>query len=397
VFDNTEQPERRGTEPYYKNELRELNQRLLQSRDVLRALFDSLQDGLLLIDEHGYVQEINEPMATLFGSTPHEIVGNFWESYYQQQAPHFPGHLVFNPPDDHSETHQRVRYTCPSGHICILDLRVIMLQKAGYTANQVILHVVDVTEQIQFQERMLENERFAANGKLAARVAHEINTPLQAIQTAIAVAQRSDTEQERTTFLTHAQEEVQRVGHIVRQLLDLYRADEETTDMTHVNNLIKKVLVIMGTLAQKRKITIEHILAPELPLVRIHADELRQVLVNLIVNAFDSMESGGNLMVRTGVRERSDNVGNLVFIAITDDGCGIPPQEHERIFAPFVTTKKQGAGLGLAITRQIVQEYGGRIQINSQPGKGTTVTILFPLIYRRRHMPAWVWLSKHRQ
>jgi two-component system NtrC family sensor kinase len=121
------------------------------------------------------------------------------------------------------------------------------------------------------------------------------------------------------------------------------------------------------------------------------------VLVNLIVNAFDAMESGGNLMVRTGVRERSDNVGNLVFIAITDDGCGIPPQEHERIFAPFVTTKKQGDGLGLAITRQIVQEYGGRIQINSQPGKGTTFTILFPLIYRRRHMPAWVWLSKHRQ
>jgi signal transduction histidine kinase len=131
--------------------------------------------------------------------------------------------------------------------------------------------------------------------------------------------------------------------------------------------------------------------------MRGHTDEIRQVVLNLISNALDAMPNGGTLTIQTGVRSRKKNVGKELFLLITDTGCGIEPAHLQRIFEPFVTMKKHGVGLGLAITNQIIQEHGGRIEVESTPGSGSAFTVFFPLLYRRMRVPSWVRLSEYKR
>jgi PAS domain S-box-containing protein len=254
-----------------------------------------------------------------------------------------------------------------------------------------IIVVRDISENKKLQAQLIANERFAAGGRLAATVAHEINTPLQALQNFLDLISIA-TDADRQHFLQSALLEVQRVGRIVGQLLDLYRPSTTRPGPIHINTLIERILLLLGKRLKEQGITIEKHLGTDTQTIWGRADEMTQVLLNIMINAIDAMPYGGILTIRCHVitNTPSPNIiheadqslpdtRRFLHIAIQDTGPGISPDIQDYMFEPFVTIKEQGTGLGLNISNQIVSQYGGTIIVESQENVGSCFTIVFPL------------------
>lgn len=394
--------ERKQAEADLNNAYRDLaalNEHLAHGRNVLRAIFDGLDHGLALVDSRGCVQMINQTLASLLGQPPAGLVGQQWQTLCQRFTPFEQEQQRLN--HDQLSTPlgaaQRVRCLCPDGKTCILDIRMIELRNQAQIVEQMIVQVVNVTQQVQLQARVIENERFAASGRLAASVAHEINTPLQSLELFLELARGASTRAECEHFLTYIQEEMQRVGRIVQQVLDLYRPGAAVRGAIAITPLIERLLLLLGKRFKEQGVCIEHERDATLPPVWGRADEFMQVLLNIMVNALDAMPHGGSLTVRTHLIslpaeaawcgegeppepvDVPDDACQMVAIAISDTGVGISPQMQPHIFDAFMTTKNRGTGIGLAISKQIVQQYHGYITVESQPGCGSTFTIILPL------------------
>jgi PAS domain S-box-containing protein len=265
-------------------DLVELNQQLARSRDVLRALLDGMDNGLALINSSGNVLALNQALSTLIGAQPEVFAYYPWKWLCQVSEPPFPGELVLQSLDDGLAHTGRVRYLDRKQQHRILDIRTLPLPDTGSSVELLIVHIVDVTEQVQLEAMALENERFAANGKLAATVAHEVNTPLHTIKTSLYLAGKAG-EEKRATYLVLAQEEIDRVSHILRQLLDLYRSTEGAVVEIDTNALIDRMLLLTGSTLAKQGIQVHNDLPPDLPVFWGHAEQITQVLLNLILNA----------------------------------------------------------------------------------------------------------------
>ncbi len=354
-----------------------LNHDLSRSRDLLRVLFDGIQDGLVLLDRKGTVLAANHSMAALFGLPDDFIVGQPWVALCQRLSPPFPALLGPEVLHEGITTHERKRVACADAKLHVLDIQILPLTGMEHTVDRVIVHVVDVTEQLQLEAQVIEQERFAANGRLAAIVAHEVNTPLQAVETCLHLAGRVN-ETERGEYLRLARDEIHRAGNILRQLLDLYRPTIGAGGPIDINALIGRVLMLTGATLTKQQIRVERDLAPDLPPIWGRADELSQVLLNLVVNAAHAMPTGGHLRLRTSLSQAPTQPRFLV-IEVEDTGAGMSQEVQERIFEPFFTTKANGTGLGLAISRKIIATYGGTINVKSMLGVGSTFTLTLVL------------------
>ncbi len=356
--------------------LADLNSRLAQSRDLLRTLFDGLEDGLVLLDGEGVVQTINRALAASLNSDPDAVVGQPWLTICEQASPAFPGHVVLYTLHTQREYRRRERLTRANGQVRILDMHTLPLLNAAGQVVQVIVHIVDITERLEFEELALQHETFVASGKLAATIAHEVNTPLQAIQNFLYLAQHAD-DTKRESYLSLVSDEIDRIGSIMSQLLDLYRSENPTNvDTIDINGLIQRVLLLTSGTLSKHRITVERHLLPDLPTLAGRTDQLIQVLLNLIMNAVDAMADGGTLRLTTAI---PDTDIPQVVIEVSDTGSGISDKVRARIFEAFFTTKSHGTGLGLAIIRKIIEQHHGTITVDSVPGSGSTFTITLPM------------------
>lgn len=371
------------------NDLSELNRYVSRSRDLLRTLFDGLDDGLVLLDSQGTVQAANQAVASLLSHSLEKLVGQSWEHLCQHAQPAFPGTLALQTLRDGFARRRRERATSSNGQIRILDMQTLPLLGSDQTVDRIILHMVDMTEHLQLEALAAQSEQFAASGRLAAIVAHEINTPLQAIRNLLFLAGQAD-DSRRGTYLQLVREEIDRITGIVRQLLDLYRPDNSTLAPLDINQLVERVLMLAGGILAQHHIGVERTLAPDLPLFWGRIDQLTQVLLNLVVNAVDAMPEGGRLSMRTGSRkadltatrdDQEEPPEEELFVEIIDTGIGMPPDMHQRVFEPFVTTKTHGSGLGLAISQKIIKQHRGKITVQSTPGQGSTFVVILPVAH----------------
>jgi two-component system NtrC family sensor kinase len=301
------------------------------------------------------------------------MTGQSWHALYPVLAPGFPGELPAHMLTSGRGMWRR-RYQRADGTTHVLDFQSIVICGPDSNIEHIILRVADVTEHIRLQTLVLENERFAASGRLAASLAHEINTPLQALQSYLHLIQVAP-ETERSVFLTDAMQEMQRVGRIVHQLLDLYHPGNGEPEELDMNVMLERILLLLGKRMREQGVTVERHLADDLPPLSGHSDEVMHALLHVIVNALDAMPDGGVLGVHTAFHALEASL----YITITDEGCGIAPEFQARIFEPFVTTKEDRNGLGLAISAQLARQYGGAITVKSHPGVGSTFTIVLPL------------------
>ena len=233
-------------------------------------------------------------------------------------------------------------------------------------------------EQLQLERRMLEVEKFAATGRLAGTIAHEINNPLEAIKNAIYLLPGKIKPPGQPVY-DILKSETERVTRIVRQMLGLYRNTDQVGPFD-LNSVVEDTLTLFARQLSTASITVDKRLG-NLPAIVGSADQFRQVLSNLVVNARDSMGKGGRLVIRTRHVRASDGVHGSVNIVLGDTGCGIPRDMLQSMFEPFVSTKgEKGTGLGLWIVKGIVENHSGGIRVRSRQGQGTVFKLSFPIV-----------------
>ena len=252
-----------------------------------------------------------------------------------------------------------------------------VLDEAGQvTAVVSILH--DLTEIRELERRrveqqLFESEKLAAVGRLAASIAHEVNNPLEAIKNALYLMQTSSEVDQNSRFLEIARKETERVSHIIRQMLGFARRPGEV-DWVDVNQVLEETVVLLEKKMRQQRITITKQLDPLLPPIRARADQLRQVFLNLIINAQQAITSEGEIRISTSRYDQA--LQPSIIVQLSDSGVGIPADDLTRIFDPFFSTGKKGTGLGLWVTQDIVRQHGGRIEVSSDIGRGTVFSIV---------------------
>jgi len=228
------------------------------------------------------------------------------------------------------------------------------------------------------QERLVQSERLASLGQLSAGVAHELNNPLGTILlfSHVLLKQLGDSDL-KTKDLRMIVNEATRCKNIVRGLLDFARRSKVSKTPTNLNELIKEVVTLLSALAEAAHVRLTFEIQGTLPLMMIDGAQVKQMLVNLVQNSMDSIIGKGEVKVVARLMDRGDSVE----IKVIDNGCGIPREHLSKIFTPFFSTKERGkgTGLGLAIAYGVVKMHSGDISVQSEEGKGTTVTIRLPL------------------
>ncbi|MEJ2209921.1 MAG: ATP-binding protein [Anaerolineae bacterium] len=247
-------------------------------------------------------------------------------------------------------------------------------------------------EREETQAQLVHSEKMSALGRLAASIAHEINNPIQAVQGCLGLA-AEELEADASTevlerYITIAREEVKRIGSILHRMRDFYQPAGKSMENTDVREVLEDVLALMARPLVHRKVEVECDWAEDVPTIRANTNQLKQVFLNMVLNAADAMPQGGKLRicVKSGRgREDEDQSPSpagqprqAVGVEFHDQGPGIPPELRARLFEPFFTTKEDGSGLGLYISYGIIRAHHGRIVVHSRAGKGTTFTILLP-------------------
>ncbi len=224
------------------------------------------------------------------------------------------------------------------------------------------------------QQQLIQTERLAAVGKLAARVAHEVNNPLAIVKTAIHILRnQSKDDNPAQENLQVIEEEISRIARIIRELLDFSRP-RPSEEVVQVNTVIQSMQGLLAQDLHEKRIALKVVPELGLPPVRLSADQLKQVILNIVRNAEDAMPGGGELVIRTAQK------GKDVEMSIADTGCGIPPEHIQHLFDPFFTTKAhdKGMGLGLSVSYGIIQNAHGSIKVESKVDTGSTFRVSLP-------------------
>ena len=356
--------------------------RLARERDFLETLFNTIEDGVLVVDEEGRILYYNQAVTKLLGiqgegeSIVRYLPQVEWEKLVALDRAGGPGvaRLEFE-----------VHY--PRPRVISLYAAPLDGEASGSSGLALILH--DATEARLKTFEAIESERMQALTLLAASVAHEIGNPLNALHIHLQLIERElrklksrETEKIRD-YVGVAKGEITRLDYIVRQFLQAIRPTPPKLAVAQLNDVVRASIELLRPEFENRGIAIQEKLARQLPELRMDPVQIQQALVNLLRNALQAMTKGGVLRLQTG--HSSENV----WVSVSDSGCGIPAEHVKQIFEPFYTTKKKGSGLGLMIVQRIVRDHGGGIELESHVGQGSTFRIWLPLHERGpRLLPA---------
>ena len=377
-------------------------QRLARERTFLETLFNTIEDGVMVLDEKGRIVYFNQAVSRIL-NWHHEIAEGQSISDY---LPELNWGELFKARKGQRVVRHEFEISYPSAKF--FRLYVAPLDGEGGTGSGVALILHDATEQRQKTFEAIESERLHSLTLLAASVAHEIGNPLNALHIHLqlieremkklrqslaepqppvfakrGVAQkaapdhRGESVDRIEKYLDVAKGEIGRLDYIITQFLQAIRPTQPKLALASLNDVVRETLQLLRPEIENRGLRIKENLAVRLPSSPIDAGQIKQALVNLMKNAVQAMTKGGTLTLQTG--EASDGVS----VSVADTGGGIPQEELNRIFEPFFTTKKKGTGLGLMIVQRIVREHGGRIELESKVGQGTVFRIWLPLHERR--------------
>ncbi len=337
--------------------LKEFNERLV----------DGLREGLQLVDGDFRIRHANRWMHEQFG----EIAGRRCYEVIGADGVQCPGCPLERRHEMVDATRlevtgrgdRRFSLSCapvrqPDGQIFLLEL------------------VSDITERERLYARLTEAERLAATGELAAGVAHEIRNPLAAIVNATTLLGEDEglTREERTSTLGAVRKEARRLNRILSDFLVFARPREPKRLAGDIREVVDHVVaLIREDPGRAQRVELDVRVDPAVPSFVFDADQMTQVLWNIALNGVEALDGRGRVGIDVGLR------GSSVAIAVSDTGRGMPPEERRRIFDPFYSRKPAGTGLGLALARRMVTAHGGRIEVESTPGRGTCFTILLPL------------------
>ncbi|HEY6352705.1 MAG TPA: ATP-binding protein [Candidatus Angelobacter sp.] len=341
---------------------------LRQTARQWQSTFDSLSEGLVLVDTQNQITRCNRAFAALYGGEPHEILDLPATAVLEKVA----GTAEFLDPELENRYRAELQHNGRSFQITVDPVF------SGEQRTGSIVVLADITERKMAEESLRNSEKLAATGRLAHTIAHEINNPLEALTNLIYLAQHSAQKPEVRDYLSLAQKELQRVSRITKQVLSFHR--EASSPVTvDLHELLNTVLSLYATQMESKQIKVcyDEALAPK---IKGLPGELQQVLSNLLGNAIDATPANGSIRVR--LRPASYNGVAGVRLTVHDTGTGIRAAIRQKIFEPFFTTKElKGSGLGLWLSRNIILKHQGTLRFRSsvRPGRsGTSFSIFLP-------------------
>ncbi|CAM2066628.1 PAS domain S-box protein [Sulfidibacter corallicola] len=344
-------------------------QDIMQLKESNENIIESSRLGILTTDEMERAGSCNSAFADLVGRPRDQILGLTFDELFSRLKVTSRQSVKFGV---NTEAH----FTNERGEDLILEIQKTALKTKENEVYGTLYLVEDIREKKRISLNMMQQEKLASIGLLAAGVAHEINTPLTGITSySQFLSGDSGLTEEQRELLGLIQAQSQRAAHIVASLLNFSRKESEPKGPVDVAEVLRQTIKFLSHQLQKANVEVTMELPAESPPIEGYANPLQQVFVNLIVNAMDAMPEGGGLWIQMMVRRR---VIELIF---RDEGVGMDATTRRHIFDPFFTTKEvgKGTGLGMSVVYNIMQEHQGSIEVDSQPGKGATFRLRFPL------------------
>ncbi|MCD4672488.1 MAG: hypothetical protein K8R77_07490 [Anaerolineaceae bacterium] len=353
---------------------------LLNSRNTLRTLFDNIPSSIYIVNKDYSVAAINKNRASQLNISITRIVGRKCYKVLFNRDSICPGCQI-NQTLLEGKNSLRLNQLWQESqeHPIILEIASYPVLNAEKNIVQAIMVENDITEKRRLEESLIQNEKMAAIGQLAAGMAHEINNPLAAI---IANAQLIKREAKENADVVESADLIEQAGlrasQTIRDLLRFSHQESYTFTETDLNQSIEKVVSLLQFQLVKKSAQINLDLQPDIPSINASEDHLQSVWVNLIVNALDA---AGEDSLEITITTRYANGEFITLVA--DNGQGIPEDRLSRIFTPFYTTKSpgRGTGLGLSICHRIVKNHGGEIRVESRLGHGTRFIVILPEKY----------------
>jgi len=349
---------------------------------LLAAIVDSCQDAIISKDLNGIITSWNPAATRMFGYQPEEMIGQPVLRLIPPETQDEEAEILRKiRAGEQIERYEAVR-VAKDGHRLELSLTISPIRDNEGCIIGASKIAQDISERKKMEKVLLQSEKLAATGRMAATIAHEINNPLEAVMNLIFLAKRASPEgSEAHSYLQTAESEVERVSHIARLTLGYYR-DRQMPSRVQISALIEEVLTVYRSKLITREIEIEREFEASRPLLA-NKGELVQVFSNIIANSIDAMLHGGTLRIHIGETAGVEREG--IRVLIEDQGSGIEERHLSRIFEPFFTTKQDmGTGIGLWITKRLVESRGGNISVTSSttPGaSGTRVLVNLPFDY----------------
>jgi len=344
---------------------------LMKEKGFLEKVFQTLQEGVILLDPEGAVTYVNQAACTFFGLQAEQVIGQKlqqgmrgldWNELLK------PGAVVSR---DLEVFYPENRYL--NFYITSIDEE----QPLGF-----VMLIRDVTETRKRTEQQLESERLNAFTLLAAGVAHELGNPLNSLTIHLQLLERrlkkmgksGDSLREHLDIATG---EIKRMDTIISQFLAAIRPSKPQLQRSQIADLVQESVRFLKPELDQAKVKVKLDLRSDMPAMPLDADQMKQAIYNLIRNASQAMPKGGTLTISGSYTDFE------VRLSFEDTGKGISAEQMGKLFQPFSTTRPTGTGLGLLIVRRIIREHGGEIDIESRVGQGTRVSLWLPLVERK--------------
>jgi len=364
---------------FVSNSQQATKQKLKETKAMYDVIInDLIHEDVMVIASDYRIIEINKTLLKRLGIRREEAVGRFcYELSHHQKFPcsgeKHPCPLVLSLKSQEPSQTTHIHLDKENREL-FYSISCYPLFEDGKVRGAIELSR-DITKDIKLQKMMMQQEKLASVGRLAAGVAHEINNPMTTILTsAMLLQEETDPDDPRYADLRIIADETLRCRKIVASLLDFARQTKPAKKLENINDVIAESVALTRKQAAFNDVAIEQDFSDNLPHIYADKDQLQQSVINLTLNAIEATSPGGRVIISTNFVSEAGTID----ISVSDTGSGILDEDMEKIFDPFFTTKETGTGLGLALTHGLIEQHGGTIDVKSKFGKGTTFTIRLP-------------------
>ncbi|GJL45639.1 signal transduction histidine-protein kinase AtoS [Citrobacter farmeri] len=348
-----------------------LAQTLRETKTLNDLIIENAADGVIAIDRQGDVTTMNPAAEMITGYTLNELVGQPYATLFSD--PHFASPVLDTLA--HGTEHLAQEVSFPARDRTIeLSVTTSRIHNPNGELIGALVIFSDLTARKETQRRLAQTERLATLGELMAGVAHEVRNPLTAIRGYVQIIRQQTSLPVHQEYLSVVLKEIDSINRVIQQLLDFSRPRQSQWQQVLLNSLIEETLILVQTSGVQARIAFNVEQDKELPAIVADRELLKQVILNILINAVQAISSCGEIRIRTLSYSATQQA-----VIIEDNGCGIDIALQKKIFDPFFTTKASGTGLGLALSQRIINAHQGDIHVASMPGCGATFTLILPI------------------